>query len=107
MALSIYRNSIMAKKPVTPPPAHDASLKRLNRITGQLGGIRAMMEEGRYCPDILTQLRAARAAMKSLEVAMLSKHLNHCVSKAVKSGDAQEIEAKLAELEELIGRYTD
>lgn len=97
----------MAKKPTIQPPPHDASLKRLNRIVGQLGGVKTMMEERRYCPDILTQLRAARAALKSLEVAMLGNHLNHCVVKAVKSGDDKEVQAKLDELQELIGRYTD
>lgn len=97
----------MAKKPTTVPPAHDASAKRLNRVIGQLNGIKSMMEERRYCPDILTQLRAARAAMKSLEVAMLRNHLNHCVINAVKSGDDAQIKEKLQELEELIARYTE
>ncbi len=97
----------MAKKPIIAPPAHDASIKRLNRVIGQLNGIKSMMEDKRYCPDILTQLRAARAAMKSLEVGMLRNHLNHCVIRAVKSGDDAQIKEKLEELEELIARYTD
>lgn len=86
---------------------HDAAAKRLNRIVGQLNGVKTMMEDGRYCPDILTQLRAARAAMKSLEVHMLGRHLNHCVAHAVQSKDEKKIKEKLAELEELIGRYTE
>lgn len=97
----------MAKKTTIAPPPHDASIKRLNRVIGQLNGVKTMMEERRYCPDILTQLRAARAAMKSLEVAMLRNHLNHCVVKAVKSGDDEQIKEKLAELETLIARYTE
>jgi DNA-binding FrmR family transcriptional regulator len=97
----------MAKKTTILPPAHDASAKRLNRIIGQLNGIKAMMEERRYCPEILTQMRAARAAMKSLEVSMLGKHLDCCVVGAVKRGDEKEIKEKLAELETLITRYTE
>lgn len=97
----------MSKKATQLPPAHEASAKRLNRIIGQLNGVKAMMEERRYCPDILTQMRAARAALKSLEVAMLSKHLDCCVVGAVKRGDEKEIKEKLAELETLISRYTE
>lgn len=98
----------MAKKPnPTQPPSHTDAAKRLNRIIGQLNGIKTMMEERRYCPDILTQMRAARAAMKSLESSMLSSHLNCCVVGAVKRGDEAEIKEKLAELETLIARYTD
>ncbi len=94
-------------KPSTNPPAHEASIKRLNRVMGQLGGIKSMMEERRYCPDILTQLRAARAALKSIEVAMLTTHLNHCVTHAMESGDAAQIRAKMEELETLIARYSE
>ncbi len=97
----------MSKKPATSLPPHDASIKRLNRVVGQLNGVKTMMEERRYCPDILTQLRAARAAIKAMEVTMLSNHLGHCVKAALASGDAAQMDEKLAELETLIARYTE
>ena len=89
------------------PPSHAASAKRINRVIGQLNGIKSMMEERRYCPDILTQLRAARAAIKAVELTMLSNHLNNCVINAVAGGDEKEIKKKLEELETLIERYTE
>ena len=60
---------------------------RLNRIIGQLGGISRMLEENRYCGDVLTQIAAVESAIQSLGYMVLRDHLNTCVSERVKSGD--------------------
>jgi DNA-binding FrmR family transcriptional regulator len=79
-------------------------LARLNRIEGQVRGITRMIEEGRYCIDVLTQLNAARAALAKVESEMLKTHLNHCIEGAIKSGDADDQRAKARELIELLER---
>lgn len=62
---------------------HRDQLMRLNRISGQVAGIARMVEEGRYCMDILVQLRAARAALKKVEGNILRRHLQHCVAQSM------------------------
>lgn len=63
-----------------------------------------MVEDGRYCIDVLTQLRAARAALNRVEQIMLKEHLNHCIEGAIASGDAGQQRKKAAELIELLTR---
>jgi DNA-binding FrmR family transcriptional regulator len=63
-----------------------------------------MLEEGRYCIDVLTQLQAVRAALTKVESEMLKDHLNHCIEGAIVSGDAKEQRKKAAELVELVER---
>ena len=79
-------------------------LQRLSRIQGQVGGIARMVEEGRYCIDILTQLQAVRAALSRVEHEILKEHLGHCVEGAIVSGDPEEQRRKAAELIELLQR---
>ncbi|HEY4028769.1 MAG TPA: metal-sensitive transcriptional regulator [Caulobacteraceae bacterium] len=79
-------------------------LARLNRIEGQVRGITRMIEDGRYCIDVLTQINAARAALAKVESEMLKTHLNHCVEGAIVSGDADDQRAKARELIELLER---
>jgi DNA-binding FrmR family transcriptional regulator len=79
-------------------------LARLNRVEGQVRGITRMIEEGRYCIDVLTQINAARAALAKVESEMLKTHLNHCIEGAIKSGDADDQRAKARELIELLER---
>lgn len=67
-------------------------------------GVAAMIENGRYCVDILTQLQAARAALARIEREILDAHANACVAGAMASGDADDQRAKLAELTELLRR---
>lgn len=86
-------------------PSHELQLGRLNRVVGQLQGIKRMIEEGRYCPDILTQTRAASSALKSIEIAILETHLCHCVTDALSSRDANNSQKKINELIELIKRF--
>jgi DNA-binding FrmR family transcriptional regulator len=79
-------------------------LARLNRVEGQVRGITRMIEEGRYCIDVLTQINAARAALAKVESEMLKTHLNHCIEGAIVSGDADDQRAKARELIELLER---
>ena len=79
-------------------------LNRLSRIEGQVRGIVRMIEEGRYCIDVLTQLQAARAALAGVETEMLKDHLGHCIEGAIVSGDREEQRRKAAELVELLAR---
>src|SRR5215212_7211142 len=65
-------------------------LNRLNRIEGQVRGVSRMIEEDRYCIDVLTQLRAVRAAVAKVETEMLRDHLGHCIEGAIVSGDKDE-----------------
>ena len=85
--------------------AHNQGLlNRLNRIQGQVRGIARMVEEERYCIDVLTQLRAVRAALSRVESELLKNHLNHCIEGAFVSGDAKEQRKKAAELINLLSR---
>ena len=79
-------------------------LNRLNRIEGQVRGVARMVEEGRYCIDILTQVQAARAALAKVETELLRDHLGHCIEGAIVSGDKDEQRKKAAELVELLER---
>ena len=81
-----------------------ACLKRLNRIEGQVRGIGRMIEEDRYCMDVLTQISAARAALRRVEDEVLRDHVTHCVAHAISSGDATEQRRKVAELMNVFAR---
>ena len=77
---------------------------RLNRIEGQVRGIARMIDEDRYCIDVLTQIQAVRSALARVESELLKEHLEHCIVGAIVSGDAAEQRAKAAELIELLER---
>lgn len=81
-------------------------LNRLSRVEGQVRGIARMVEEDRYCIDVLTQLQAVRAALSRVEAEMLKDHLSHCIEGAILSGDVQEQRKKAGELIELLGRVS-
>ena len=85
---------------------HDRShlINRLSRIEGQVRGVSKMIEEERYCLDVLTQLRAVRAALARVEANLLKDHLNHCIEDAIVSGNVAEQRKKASELIELLGR---
>lgn len=78
--------------------------KRLSRIEGQVRGIARMLEEDRYCIDVVTQISAVRAALKRVEEEILKDHVGHCVESAIQSGDKDEQRQKVAELVEVLGR---
>lgn len=81
-----------------------ALLNRLNRIEGQVRGIARMVEEDRYCIDVLTQIQAVRAALAKVETEMLRAHLGHCIEGAIVSGNKDEQRKKAEELIELLQR---
>ena len=78
--------------------------KRLNRIEGQVRGLSKMVEEDRYCIDIITQILAVRAALRRLEEEVLRDHVAHCVEHAITSGNRADQREKIAELMAVIGR---
>ena len=84
----------------------DALVKRLHRIEGQVRGVEKMVEDERYCIDILTQIAAVNTALESLAFKLLDDHVRHCVRDALTSGDPEESAAKTAELLEAIQRFT-
>ncbi|MBR1088873.1 metal-sensitive transcriptional regulator [Bradyrhizobium manausense] len=78
--------------------------KRLGRIEGQVRGLSKMVEEDRYCIDIVTQISAVRAALRRVEEEVLKDHVAHCVEHAIASGDKADQREKIAELMAVIGR---
>ncbi len=84
-------------------PSHEAELPRINRIIGQLEGVKKMIDERRYCPEILIQLRAIRSAVRAVEGNILKTHLQHCVVQTFAS--EAEKEAKIEELKQLFDRF--
>ncbi len=78
--------------------------KRLNRIEGQVRGLSKMVEEDRYCIDIVTQISAVRAALRRVEEEVLRDHVAHCVEHAITSGNKVDQREKIAELMAVIGR---
>ena len=87
-------------------PSHKSQLDRLRRISGQVAGLQKMVEEERYCADILTQLRAVQAALRRVEQEVLQSHIEHCVAGAVESGNHRQRDAKLGELFEILKRFS-
>lgn len=79
-------------------------LNRLSRLEGQVRGIARMIEEDRYCIDVLTQLQAVRAAVGRVETEMLKDHLNHCIEGAIVSGDVETQRRKANEIIQLLER---
>jgi len=69
--------------------AKDANLKRLRRIEGQVRGLHKMVEEDRYCPDVITQIASVQEALRGLGRQLLRHHLKHCATSAIKKGPAE------------------
>ena len=84
----------------------DALVKRLHRIEGQVRGIERMVEEERYCIDILTQIGAVSTALESLALKILDDHVNTCISRALASGDRDVAQQKSRELLEAVQRFS-
>jgi len=83
----------------------EALVRRLHRIEGQVRGIERMVDEDRYCIDVLTQIAAVNTALESLAFRILDDHVNHCVAGALASGDQHEAEAKTSELLAAVRRF--
>jgi DNA-binding FrmR family transcriptional regulator len=86
---------------------HLGQLQRLRRIEGQVRGLVRMVEQERYCVDILTQLRAVRAALRRVEDSVLREHVEHCVAEAIRSGDRAAQGRKVEELLDVLGRFAE
>ena len=83
----------------------DALVKRLHRIEGQVRGIERMVEEDRYCIDVLTQIAAVNTALESLAFKILHDHVRHCVAGALSSGDEDAARVKTEELLGAVHRF--
>ncbi len=86
-------------------PDHTVQLNRVKRIAGQVVGIQKMIEEGRYCPDIINQISAAQTALRSLQAVILQEHLKQCVVDTFKAGNQKERQIKIDELVALIKKF--
>ena len=86
------------------PDAKDRNLKRLRRIEGQVRGLQKMVEEDRYCADVLTQISSAHEALRSVARELMRNHLKHCAATAIKQGD-ESAEAMYDELVELFYKH--
>jgi DNA-binding FrmR family transcriptional regulator len=85
-------------------PTKNACLKRLARIEGQIRGLARMLEEDRYCIDVITQIGAVRAALNRVEDEILRDHVAHCVEEAITSGNQAGQRRKITELMQVLGR---
>ncbi len=83
---------------------HKENLTRVNRIEGQVRGIKRMIEEGEYCMDIITQIQAAQSALRSVARKILEKHLDTCVSEAIQGNSKADAEEKLREVMKVMKR---
>ncbi len=79
-------------------PDHSDEISRLNRMAGQVEGVKKMIEERRYCPDIVTQLRAIQSAAKAIESNILRRHLEACVQEAFNTDNQTDKDSKIEEL---------
>lgn len=85
-------------------PDHNSEINRINRVVGQLGGVKKMIEENRYCIDILQQTSAITSAIQALEKSILKKHFEHCVRGAFSASSKQDAEEKIEELLKIFAR---
>jgi CsoR family transcriptional regulator, copper-sensing transcriptional repressor len=83
----------------------DKNLKRLRRIEGQVRGIQKMVEEDRYCADVLTQISSVHEALRAVARELMRNHLKHCATHAIRSGE-QEADAMYDELVDLMYKHT-
>jgi CsoR family transcriptional regulator, copper-sensing transcriptional repressor len=80
------------------PEIKGSNLRRLRRIEGQIRGLQRMVEEDRYCADILTQVSSAQEALRAVARALMRNHLAHCATHAIQSGSAEDRQAMYDEL---------
>jgi CsoR family transcriptional regulator, copper-sensing transcriptional repressor len=84
------------------PRIKSSNLRRLRLIEGQVRGLHRMVEDDRYCADIITQVSAIQQALRSIARLLMSNHFTHCATQAIRSGSAQEKQAMYDELLDLI-----
>ncbi len=85
-------------------PNHQDQVIRLNRVEGQIKGIKKMVEDRRYCIDILSQIKAVTSALRQVELSILETHIRGCVRDAMESQERDTIEAKLEEIMKLVAK---
>jgi CsoR family transcriptional regulator, copper-sensing transcriptional repressor len=88
------------------PGAKDRNLKRLRRIEGQVRGLQKMVDEDRYCADILTQISSVHEALRAVGRELMRNHLKHCAASALRSGSEAESEAMYDELVEMMYKHS-
>ena len=88
------------------PGIKERNLKRLRRIEGQVRGLQKMVEEDRYCPDILVQVSSVQEALRAVGRELMRNHLKHCATEAIRSGDGAKAEATYDELIEMIYKHS-
>lgn len=85
--------------------AKDRLLLRLRRVEGQVRGVQKMVEEERYCPDVLTQMSAIHESLRAVERILMKGHLQHCTTEALRSGDPRKAQRTYDELTELFYKH--
>ena len=85
-------------------PNHEDQLARLSKIEGQLRGVRRMIEERRYCIDIVSQIKAVTAALRQVQMGVLEKHVHHCVADAMGAKDQARLEEQIEEIVQALGK---
>ena len=85
-------------------PSHEGQLKRLSKIEGQIKGVRKMIEDQRYCVDIISQIKAVVGALDKVQMGVLEKHVHHCVGESLESKNPQNFEEKVEELVRVLAR---
>ena len=81
---------------------HKNQVSRLNRIEGQVRGVKKMIEEDRYCMDILTQIKAVKSALKSIETSIMEAHIDHCINKGINSPNKKTKDHVISEIHSLL-----
>ena len=87
-------------------PSHSGQIIRLKRLSGQVNGVIKMIEDQRYCVDILTQIKAAKSALKSVESNIVESHLNHCVSEVMSQKNEKAAQKMISEIKEILRSAT-
>jgi CsoR family transcriptional regulator, copper-sensing transcriptional repressor len=88
------------------PDIKSSNIRRLRRIEGQVRGLQKMVEEDRYCPDIMVQLSAVQEALRTVGRALMRNHLKHCTAHAISEGSPEQVEDVYDELIELIYKHS-
>lgn len=96
----------MEEKHLSQTTDKDALMKRLKRIEGQVKGIQKMLDEERYCVDILVQISAIRSAINKVGTIILENHVKGCVSESIKQGDSEGTDNMINELMYTINKFT-
>jgi CsoR family transcriptional regulator, copper-sensing transcriptional repressor len=87
------------------PRVRDDAVRRLRKIEGQVRGLQRMVDEGRYCADVLTQIASVQQALRGVGKVLMRTHLEHCITDALRSGDAVETERAYGEVLDLMYRH--